>query len=71
MTNFERASHRMRSQGYRPFTPYDTHNSRIAQPSPMRGRPCRIYGDSEPPALRIDVIIVLLAIGVALGMFIK
>lgn len=65
MTNSERATHRLRSQGYRPFTPYPTANAArwLAQPIATPSR--------EPRALRIDVIIAVFAAGIALGMLIQ
>lgn len=62
MTNFERASLRMRSQGFRPFQP-DTNTANTARSLP---------GDTLPPELatdaaRMDAFIAVFAMGVVLG----
>lgn len=64
MTNFERATYRMRAQGYRPFTPYEIDVTPRWLPQPLD------TGAREPAALRIDVIIAVFAAGIALGMLI-
>lgn len=64
MTNFERATHRLRAQGYRPFTPYPDDNT-------PRWLPQRGEQPAEPAALRTDVMIAVFAAGVALGMLIQ
>lgn len=68
MTNFERATRRMQSQGMRPFSP--DHATGIS-PRCLH-RPAHDFDieDSAREAGRIDLIILAFAGGVALGMLI-